>query len=61
MDAGRLTHAPRCVHKPVAPGAGLAERLIEETCVKRGIEPNQRKLHADRGSPMISKTVAQLY
>ena len=43
-----------------AENAGLAERLIEETCVKQGIAPNQLKLHADRGSPMISKTVAQL-
>jgi len=43
-----------------AENAGLAERLIEETCVKQGIEPGQLKLHADRGSPMISKTVAQL-
>ncbi len=43
-----------------AENAGLAERLIEETCVKQGIEPGHLKLHADRGSPMISKTVAQL-
>jgi len=43
-----------------AENAGLAERLIEGTCVKQGIEPGQLKLHADRGSPMISKTVAQL-
>ncbi len=43
-----------------AESAGLAERLIEQTCFKQGIEPGQLKFHADRGSPMISKTVAQL-
>jgi putative transposase len=43
-----------------AENAGLAERLIDETCIKQGIEPRQLKLHADRGAPMRSKTVAQL-
>jgi putative transposase len=43
-----------------AENAGLAERLIEQTCIKQGLAPNQLTLHADRGSPMISKTVAQL-
>jgi len=40
--------------------ATLAERLIRETCAKQGIEPGQLDLHADRGGPMISKTLAQL-
>jgi len=43
-----------------AENAGLAERLIEQSCSKQGIAPEQLTLHADRGSPMISKTVAQL-
>jgi putative transposase len=43
-----------------AENAGLAERLIEQSCLKQGIVPDQLTLHADRGSPMISKTVAQL-
>jgi putative transposase len=43
-----------------AENAGLAERLIEQSCLKQGIAPAQLTLHADRGSPMISKTVAQL-
>jgi putative transposase len=43
-----------------AENAGLAERLIEQSCFKQGVAPNQLTLHADRGSPMISKTVAQL-
>jgi putative transposase len=43
-----------------AENAGLAERLIEQSCIKQGIVPAQLTLHADRGSPMISKTVAQL-
>ena len=40
--------------------AALAKQLITESCTKQGIEPNQLTLHADRGSAMISKTVAQL-
>jgi putative transposase len=40
--------------------AELAHQLIAETCAKQGIEPDQLVLHADRGSPMRSKTVAQL-
>jgi putative transposase len=40
--------------------AALAKRLIDETCERQGILPGQLTLHADRGSPMTSKTVAQL-
>lgn len=40
--------------------AELAEEFIAETCVKEGILPDQLTLHADRGSAMTSKTVAQL-
>lgn len=40
--------------------AALAETLIAETCAKQGIEPEQLTLHADRGSSMRSKLVAQL-
>jgi putative transposase len=43
-----------------AENAGLAEQLIEQTCLKQGIVPGQLKFHSDRGSPMRSKTVAQL-
>jgi len=43
-----------------AENAGLAERLIEESCIKQGIAPDQLTLHSDRGAPMTSKTVAQL-
>ena len=38
----------------------LAERLIKETLEKQGIQRNQLTIHADRGSSMKSKTVAQL-
>lgn len=38
----------------------LAKRLIEETCVKQNIGPGQLTIHADRGSSMKSKVVAQL-
>jgi len=38
----------------------LAKRLIEETCRKQGIQPGQLIIHADRGSSMRSKMVAQL-
>ena len=40
--------------------ATLAERLIEETCEKHGIVAGQLTLHADRGTAMTAKTVAQL-
>ncbi len=38
----------------------LAKRLITETCAKQGIHEGQLTLHADRGSSMKSKLVAQL-
>lgn len=38
----------------------LAKRLIEQSCVKQNINPDQLTLHADRGSSMKSKGVAQL-
>ena len=40
--------------------AALAERLIEDTCAKQGIEPGQLTRHADCGSSMRSKPVALL-
>lgn len=46
----------------VAPheSAALAQLLISETCQKQRIAPAQLTLHADRGSSMKSKLVAQL-
>lgn len=46
----------------VAPeeSATLAEKLIADTCELHGIEPGQLTIHADRGSSMRSKLVAQL-
>jgi len=38
----------------------LAERLIKDTLIKQGIGRDQLTIHADRGSSMKSKTVAQL-
>ena len=40
--------------------AVLAKRLITQTCAKQGIVEDQLTLHADRGSSMKSKLVAQL-
>lgn len=40
--------------------AGLAQRLIDETCDRQGIEPGQLIIHSDRGSPMTAKGTAQL-
>ena len=40
--------------------AELAEELIAATCAKEQIERDHLGLHADRGGPMKSKTVAQL-
>jgi len=47
----------------VAPreSAALAQKLIRESCKKQAIDPGQLTIHADRGSPMIAKTTAQLY
>ena len=38
----------------------LAHKLLQETCRKYNIAPNQLTLHADRGAPMKSQSVAQL-
>jgi len=40
--------------------ATLAKRLIEASCQKQRIEPQQLTVHADRGSSMTSKAVALL-
>lgn len=40
--------------------ATLAEALIAESCRRQAIQPQQLTLHADRGQPMRSKTVAML-
>jgi putative transposase len=40
--------------------ATLAKRLIEECCLKQNIDQGRLTIHADRGSAMRSKTVAQL-
>jgi putative transposase len=40
--------------------AQLARALIDGSIEKQGIQPGQLTLHADRGSPMKSKTVAEL-
>jgi putative transposase len=38
----------------------LASRLIQQTALKQGIQPQQLTLHADRGASMTSHSVAQL-
>jgi putative transposase len=40
--------------------ARIASILIADSCRRQGIEPGQLSLHADRGSSMRSKTLAQL-
>jgi len=40
--------------------AVLAQKLIEQTCEKQGINPGQLTIHADRGASMTSKPVAFL-
>ena len=42
-----------------AESAALAKRLIAESCARQSIEPGQLIIHADRGSAMRSKTLAQ--
>jgi putative transposase len=39
--------------------AALAAELIAETCRRQGIQPGQLNVHADRGKPMTSLTLAQ--
>ena len=41
--------------------ATLARRLFLETADRQGIEPGALTVHADRGSPMKSQLVAQLF
>ena len=40
--------------------SALAQRLIEETCLKQGVAPDTLTLHSDRGAPMTSQGTAQL-
>jgi len=40
--------------------AALAKKLIEESCIKQGIQWDQMIIHSDRGSSMTSKPVALL-
>ena len=35
--------------------SALAARLIEQTCLKQGIEPETLTLHSDRGAPMTTQ------
>jgi putative transposase len=39
----------------------LAVQLIEDACGMQGIQPGQLTVHADRGGPMVSKSLALLY
>src|SRR3972149_6390699 len=41
--------------------ARLAQRLIEATCRKQRIGPHQITIHADRGAPMRSKLLVDLF
>ncbi len=38
----------------------LAQELIQQSCAQHGIQPGQLTIHADNGSAMIAKSVAQL-
>lgn len=40
--------------------ADLAKKLISEAAQRQGISPNQLTIHSDRGSPMVSKSLALL-
>jgi len=41
--------------------ATLASRLLTQTLSKQAIEPGQLIIHQDRGAPMTSKTMLQMY
>ena len=38
----------------------LAGRLIQQSCLKHGVQPRVLTLHSDRGAPMTSQCTAQL-
>ncbi|ADI15938.1 Integrase catalytic region [Truepera radiovictrix DSM 17093] len=38
----------------------VARELIDKSCQREGINPNQLTLHADRGSPMVARSMADL-
>lgn len=38
----------------------LAQRLVAHSCAQQGIAPGQLVLHADRGTAMVSQSLAQL-
>ena len=40
--------------------SALAGRLIQQTCLKYGVQPQVLTLHSDRGAPMTSQCTAQL-
>jgi putative transposase len=40
--------------------AELAKRLIQETCLKEGVDTSELTVHSDRGPSMTSKTLALL-
>ncbi len=40
--------------------SALAGRLIHQTCLKHGVQPQVLTLHSDRGAPMTSQCTAQL-
>jgi putative transposase len=40
--------------------ATLGGRLIQQTCLKYGVQPQVLTLHSDRGAPMTSQCTAQL-
>jgi putative transposase len=40
--------------------AALAKRLIQETCLKEGVDTSELTIHSDRGPSMTSKTLALL-
>jgi putative transposase len=41
--------------------AAVAQNLIEACCKKQRVTRGQLTIHADRGSPMVAKSTAQLY
>ncbi len=40
--------------------SALAGRLIQQSCLKHGVQPKVLTLHSDRGAPMTSQCTAQL-
>ena len=53
-------HAERVLEDSGVPVRHMAGELIQQSCLKHGVQPQVLTLHSDRGAPMTSQCTAQL-